>query len=160
MSEQPLAERAESLIKLVGGLQVSVEASNLAITQSNNQIAESNKRIGELGLSNKRNRHLIAALAVSLMFDLVLSIVLGITAVNASTASHKAAKASAAASQVSTQNAANAVALCHATNDSRASAKALWTHVIALIPVHGSESQKTLIDLQNFVNKLYTPRKC
>lgn len=160
MSEQPLADRADSLIRLVEGLQLGVNSSNEAITESNARIAESNLRIAELGISNKRNRHFIGALAGSLVIDLILSIVLGITAVSASTASDKATKASHAASAASTQNAANAVALCHASNDTRAAAKSIWTHVIALIPPTSVEAQKTLDNLQAFVDQTYAPRKC
>jgi hypothetical protein len=155
-----LESQAAKLITTVQNLARGVEASNEAIQESNQRIADSNRAIASLSRSGQRNRKLIVGLAVSMAFDIVLSIVLGFTAVSASNSSDKATVASANAQAAADANQKSATELCHTTNDSRAAAKAIWDHVISVVPASDAGTQKVLDDVAALVAKTYAPRKC
>lgn len=156
----PTGDQANTLISAVQSLGLGVEASNKAIGESNERIADSNKAIAQLNKSGQRSRHLIIALAVSLLFDIVLSVILGFTAVSASNSSDKATIASRGAAAAAAANAASAHALCLATNDSRASGKAIWDHVLGLVVPQSAASRAVIDEVKHLVAKTYAPRVC
>lgn len=87
--------------------------------------------------------------AVSVALDVALSIGLAVAFVNIAENSNAAAVAKTAAHSS-----------CLATNDSRASAKAIWDHVLGLVVPQSAASAATIADVKSLVALTYAPREC
>lgn len=109
---------------------------------------------GELEAANRfgrRNRRMIWWLAVSLLLDVVLTVVVAVVAVEVNHASDKAA-------QVHSQQ----VATCLSTNEGRKLNVQLWDYVLSIPPSRPrtEEQDKRIADFRVFLHKTFAPRDC
>jgi hypothetical protein len=115
---------------------------------------------GELRRLNSRervNRRMIVSLAVSLALDLVLTVIVAITAVQAHNASTRATDASAAAEHASASN----TALCQASNTSRAQQIDLWNFLLSLgKPPATAAERKVISGFRAYLDRDFAPRNC
>lgn len=105
-----------------------------------------------------RNRHLIWVLAVSLVFDIIMSVLFAFVAVQASNASDRATKATSAAAQ----NRQNARVSCIAGNEARAAQVNLWTYVLDLSerPNQTPDQTKRIDDFRKYIHIVFAQRDC
>lgn len=109
----------------------------------------------------QRNRRLIRTLAVSLVFDVILSVFLGVVAIQANTASNKASDAT----SVAAQNRVNARIACEVGNQSRAAQIQLWGYVISLAstrdkPPPTPQELARIKKFEAYVNVVFQARDC
>jgi hypothetical protein len=103
----------------------------------------------------RRGKRVAAAIAVSLVLDVALTIGVSITAVQAGDAS---AKANATVAQLhSTQ-----VSACRSGNQTRAEEVALWTHLASLSATSGRTPAQRKADdqLLAYIRSVFKPRDC
>jgi flagellar basal body-associated protein FliL len=113
----------------------------------------------ELRQQNKRSRHLIWTLAVSLALDVLLSMFLAIVAVQAHHASDKATSATSAAAV----NQQTQITTCKASNASRQVASQLWYYLLDAIDADPNETAQAKAQVKVFrmhVNQAYAQRDC
>lgn len=106
-----------------------------------------------------RNRAMIWGLVISLAIDLVLSVILGVVAVQASSASRAATEATSA----SAQNRQNAQVTCEVGNESRRLQTQLWTYVLDLTskaPNPTPAQKQQVAQFRAYINQVYAPRDC
>lgn len=105
-----------------------------------------------------RNRHMIWALAISLMFDILMSVLFAFVAIQASNASDRATEATSAAAQ----NRQNARVSCIAGNEARAAQVNLWNYVLDLSrrPNETPEQTKRIDDFRKYVHIVFAQRNC
>lgn len=160
--EAAMADKAEQLIGMVEQLNENVIESNSHIVESNQRIAESNQRIAELGRYSQRNRRLLRALAVSFLFDILLTGGLAYNQRQTHDATQAAARAASEAHALAVANEKAAIATCISSNGVRANDIALWTHILTLT---GSSSRTPQVQGQinkilAFVDKTFAPKVC
>lgn len=143
-----LEEQASNLSRLVAGLTTSMSVSNEAIAQSNERIGDSNHAIAELNTYGRQSRRLIRGVIISVAFDILLSVGLAFSLVNANEASRQA-------HALAVQNRANAIAACMAGNQVRANDITLWSHVLDL-----AKKTPQTEEFRAFVKKTFAPRDC
>lgn len=119
--------------------------------------------IGRLDSYGKRNRHLIWSLGVSLVLDVLLTVVVAVFAVQAHDATTSATAAKATAAAVHQSN----VSACQAGNDARTQQAKLWEFVESLIrpPAHANpqklrEDKAVIAALELHVRETFQPRNC
>lgn len=123
-----------------------------------NSVSAFGEDIRALKQTGKTNRQLIKALAVSIAFDIMLSVGFGWVAFRADDASHKAADATSATAQA----AQRARTTCESANVARKANLDLWLYVLALPPTSPqSEAQRQrAADFRVYVTKVFAPRDC
>lgn len=98
----------------------------------------------------RRFRHIVATLAVSLVLDLALTVVVAVFAVQAHDASQTAESA-----------ASSNLALCRASNVSRAQTIGVWTHLLTdLGPPKTTAARVFETDFVAYLHSVYAPRNC
>lgn len=115
--------------------------------------------IGALRNYGHRNRSLIRWLAVSLCLDVILSVALGIVALQANSASNRATEATSQA----VQNKANARITCEVANASRAAQISLWIYVLDASdqnPELTASQRAQLKGLRTYVGQVFAQRDC
>lgn len=120
---------------------------------------ELTSEMGSLREYGHQNRRLIWALAVSLAIDLVLSVVLGFVAVQASNASRQATEATSAAAQ----NRQNALVTCQSGNEARQASRQLWTYVLDLSSQNPNQTPaeaKQIVQFRAYIATVYADRDC
>lgn len=114
--------------------------------------------IAGLRAYGERNRHLIWALAASLVLDLVLSVAVGFLAVQATNTSKRADEAtSAAARNLQTQ-----IATCRAGNEARAANRTLWEYLISVAlagPQQAAQAQ-FIEQFRTYIGGVFAARNC
>jgi len=159
--DEAMPEKADLLIAAVERLGVGISASNGAIALSNDRIAESNARISELGQASKRQRLLIRILAVSVAFDIVLSLGLGVAFLRARQADNRSRTAAAAVALQVTANNAQARATCLASNATRALATQGWDYLLTQSEIGASPAMTERAEaLRTHIDALYVPQSC
>jgi hypothetical protein len=116
---------------------------------SMNELAGEVKRLRQYGV---HNRHMIWGLIVSI----VLSLVMGGVAINASQQAKQATSQAA-------RNAENAKITCEAGNESRSLGRQLWTYVLDLSsenPTLTAQQKKQIALFRGYVATVYAPRDC
>jgi hypothetical protein len=113
-------------------------------------------KIGALVQYGRRNRHLIILLAISIVFDLILSVALGVVAVGAHNASDRATVAT-----------SGVKANCQTGNTVRAEEVQLWDYIIGVSnsqpppPGRTPEQQKQIVDqFLDHLHTIFAPRDC
>jgi len=101
--------------------------------------------------ASKRSLLLIRVLFVSVVFDVLLSVALGLVAIRADTAANQA-------NSVQRRQ----VATCLAANEARAAQIALWTYILDLPSTapNTPEQQQRIKQFRAFVATTFAPRKC
>jgi hypothetical protein len=112
------------------------------------------QEIGALRTYGARNRHLILGLAISLLLDVILSIVVAFVAVSASDAS-----------SLANQNKQTQLATCRAGNETRAANVQLWTYVLDLAAASNPapptpQRTESLKQFTAYLHTVYAPRDC
>ena len=118
-------------------------------------------QLSALTAYGKKNRHLIAGLAVSLTLDLILTVFVAVTAIQAHDA-NTSAQAARAVAVVAAQNNRN---LCLSNNVARAQSIELWDYLLALPPAKGApppsaQQKERVAAFRAFLDKVYQPRNC
>lgn len=146
MADNSLSEQAGALIASVGEMRKDV-----------NRLSASNVVLAKRA---RRNVVLIRALAISVIFDVMLSVGLGLVALNAHDASVRASNATSVASQTKQSQ----LAVCTAGNSARAGQVELWDYVLTLLNLGNANqtpAQKAyLTAFQNYVDRLFAARDC
>jgi len=127
-----------------------------SLEQSMGALADEMRSLSDYG---HRSRTLIWGLVVSLALDVVLSVILGIVALQASDASHRATEAT----SVSAQNALNAKVTCEVGNESRRLQIQLWTYVLDLSstdPSQTPQQKQQVAQFREYIKHVYSPRDC
>lgn len=109
--------------------------------------------IRTLKLGFIRGRHVTRFIGMTLLADLIISAVLGITIVVAKNDSDKTAA-------LTRQNAANAITSCKTSNVTRADEVKLWSHLIASLPAATSVDKAFEEEFLTFVQTTFAPRSC
>ena len=121
---------------------------------------------GELATVNRRltrTRHMVVAIAISLVLDLTLTglvsvgyVRLGHATATATAASNRAAAASTAARHASVSS----YALCKAGNTARAQQLGLWTYLLDKSVKPGAKEPPVLKQFTKIVDRDFAPRDC
>lgn len=100
---------------------------------------------------SRRSQRMLRWLAVSLVFDVLLSIALGIVAIRAQQAADLANSAQSHAYQA-----------CLSANEGRIGQVNLWTYLLHLptVPPRTPEQQQQVDEILVYVKNLYAPVKC
>lgn len=121
---------------------------------------ELNRKIGETNLPDavislaktaKQNRNRIRLLAISIILDILLTIGLGLLAVQTHTTANKAES-----------NSQALVASCQSVNDARANNKTLWDYLLSLpTPIAPTlQQQQVRNQFSVFLNKTFAQKNC
>lgn len=109
--------------------------------------------IRELHVYGRRNRHLIWGLAVSLVFDVLLSVALFITFITAGNAQDTADR-----------NRQAQVSSCESGNQTRQASVSLWTYILDTVeksPQNQTEERrKQIADFRHYMLDAYASRDC
>lgn len=119
-----------------------------------------NARIESFDKTLGRSRQVIRFLAISLVFDILLSLGLGYVANRALNASRDATRATASATAATVANAATIKANCLAANESRALNLEMWENLVKLVPARDPQSQATLDDIVALARRTFVARDC
>jgi hypothetical protein len=110
------------------------------------------------GLSSygHRSRRMIWGIIVSLVLDLVLTVVVAVFAIQAHDANSyaRAARAVAAVAQADNRD------LCEAGNAARAQQLGLWTYLLSLAPAPGPQQQALRVKFRAHLSQVFQPRDC
>jgi hypothetical protein len=116
-------------------------------------MSELKGEIRELHVYGRRNRHLIWGLAVSLVFDVLLSVALFITFITAGNAQDTADR-----------NRQTQISTCESTNAARQVSSNLWLYILdaaAKTPENQTEERrKQIADFRTYMLNSYAPRDC
>jgi hypothetical protein len=113
------------------------------------------EQLAQVKTTVRRGKRVIAALVVSLIVDVALTVGVSVTAVQASNASNKA---NATVAQLhSTQ-----ISACRAGNQTRAKEVALWVHIASLPATsrRTPKEQKADEQLLAYIRHTFAPRNC
>jgi hypothetical protein len=148
------ATKVDALSRAVVGLNANIDT----VLGRREEVSALAGDVGDLETYGKTNRRFIKLLALTALFDIVLSLGLGGVAWKAVDATHSAQSAKAA----SVTNAANAHQTCLSNNDARAQVLAGWTKVFHLFstPRTTVSGRATITSLQQYFDHLYAPRDC
>ena len=101
----------------------------------------------------RRNRHYIAAIAVSLVFDVALSIVVFVVAVQL-----------VKTNDLATANLQTQIATCESSNESRQVSTNLWNYVLDTAGRNPDnqvgERKQQIEDFRAYMQRAYAPRDC
>jgi hypothetical protein len=122
------------------------------------RLKDEQEAIAALVQHDRRNRRMIRWLIVSVALDVMLSLGLGLVAIQASIAAGEARSASSQAAQ----NASTARATCIASNQARAVQVQLWNYILDLPPASPSSPNQDAqrAQLRAYVNSTFAQRKC
>lgn len=124
-----------------------------AATRLNESVTELKEEIHSLQAYGRRNRHFIIGLGISLAFDLLLSVVVIIVAIQANNARDRA-----------DANHQYQVDTCNSNNASRQTSRDLWNYVLdaaAKNPANETpERKKQIQDFRAYMENSYAPRDC
>lgn len=141
----PTGEVHERLAQQASTLAANVETLSASVTA----LAESQRRV----------KRAMFWTVVGLVFDLLLSIVVTVVAVQASNASEDAA----AASSLARRNEEYSRLSCEAGNEARAVSRQLWTYVLDLSsqnPNLTAYQRKQVAQFRVYLATAYAPRDC
>lgn len=115
------------------------EAAVAAATGLAKAVSDFSADVAEVKADARRNKRVLRVMAGSLLFDLILSIVLGIVAFNADQASGRASEAT----SVTAVQAQRDHTTCLTANDARAAGRELWDFVLAQPPDPDNTPEET-----------------
>lgn len=128
-------------------------AAIAAATRLNESVSELKEEIRNLQVYGRRNRHYIIGLGISLLFDLLLSVVVIIVAIQANNANDRA-----------NANYQYQVDTCNASNAARQTSRDLWNYVLDAAsknPANSTpERKKQIDDFRVYMENSYAPRDC
>lgn len=111
------------------------------------------KELSKLRATVRLGKKIVIGLAVSLVLDLILTPVIGVTALSAQ-------DTSARLNATVTQLHATQVAACQAGNVTRAAEVQLWEHILALAPPKTPQQRKVGASFIAYVKRVFAPRNC
>lgn len=119
----------------------------------NRTMGELHAKVRELKTASDHNRRMIWSIAIPLLLDLVLSVALGIVAVEAFAATSAAAEVK-----------RSARITCLATNETHKVDLALWTYVLRTAsqaePPLTAQQKRQIKDFQSYVNREFAQQDC
>jgi hypothetical protein len=128
-------------------------AAIAAATRLNESVTELKEEIHSLQVYGRRNRHYIIGLGISLAFDLLLSVVVIIVAVQANAANDRA-----------NANHEYQVDTCNSSNAARQTSRDLWNYVLDAASKNPAnetpERKKQISDFRAYMENSYAPRDC
>jgi hypothetical protein len=128
-------------------------AAIAAATRLNESVTELKEEIHSLQVYGRRNRHYIVGLGISLAFDLLLSVVVIVVAIQANAANDRA-----------NANHEYQVDTCNSSNAARQTSRDLWNYVLDAASKNPAnetpERKKQISDFRAYMENSYAPRDC